>query len=539
MEGIVSGHLEDLDLERRTCKKLFLRSVERCEKGFEENVELALDSRFSKLQQTWFQLVEKHERYISLLETVDIERAIESADWIEESENAFDQMEKRYYKFKESGTKTEKTGTKMYYDGGQQSGYIELDRHRKLYKFEEHMFEYLSDYVRNLLSIESGKENPSTRVIKEAISDLNVQYLNCKEASANLLSFTEKEIQEEDMDAIKQMHQGFSAMKQTADEIIDRSISENDQINSMRGGSLKLERITLPRFNGSVREYPRFKNEFIKYVMPELPSNDKAAYVLKSCLCPSALSKVSSIDGDLDAMWERLDQVYGRLSKLVDVVMFEIKSVQPIKDGDNQTLLKFIDLVEKGYEDLKKMKAENEMSNATIVSLIEERLPKLIRREWSLTVIQENSKEVNQFSALLDFLIAQRRAIEYEIMDIRNNPKPPSSENIDIIVNTLNAKVYDMENEAKIKSHRHECCIYNTDAQDSELCGQFRNKTSIEKLRFLRTSGSCWCCLQRGHRHNECPKKVRCGVDGCNWYHHPLLHEAHASGACFNPPLLS
>ena len=245
---------------------------------------------------------------------------------------------------------------------------------------------------------------------------------------------------------------------------------------------------------------------------------------------------MSSIDGDLDAMWERLDQVYGRLSKLVDVVMFEIKSVQPIKDGDNQTLLKFIDLVEKGYEDLKKMKAENEMSNATIVSLIEERLPKLIRREWSLTVIQENSKEVNQFSALLDFLIAQRRAIEYEIMDIRNNPKPPSSENIDIVVNTLNAKVYDMENEAKIKSHRHECCIYNTDAQDSELCGQFRNKTSIEKLRFLRTSGSCWCCLKKGHRHKECPQKVRCGVDGCNWYHHPLLHEANA---CFNPPPLS
>ena len=47
---------------------------------------------------------------------------------------------------------------------------------------------------------------------------------------------------------------------------------------------LKMERMKMPTFNGDIRDYPRFKSDFMKYVMPSLKSEDSAAYVLRSCL---------------------------------------------------------------------------------------------------------------------------------------------------------------------------------------------------------------------------------------------------------------
>ena len=67
------------------------------------------------------------------------------------------------------------------------------------------------------------------------------------------------------------------------------------------------------------------------------------------------------------------------------------------------------------------MKLEHELSNATVISLLEEKLPKNIRRDWSKMVNETDNKidDTNRFPAFLDFLLEQKRIIEYESADIR------------------------------------------------------------------------------------------------------------------------
>ena len=56
------------------------------------------------------------------------------------------------------------------------------------------------------------------------------------------------------------------------------------------------------------------------------------------------------------------------------------------------------------------------MSNSVAVSLMEEKLPKTICREWARKVNKTGSKvsDKNKFPSLLEFLLEQKRIIQYD-----------------------------------------------------------------------------------------------------------------------------
>ena len=87
----------------------------------------------------------------------------------------------------------------------------------------------------------------------------------------------------------------------------------------------------MPVFDGDIRDYPRFKSDFLKQVVPEMKSKDSTAYVLRSCLKKVPLDIVKYVDDDLDKMWKRHDEKYGKPSKLADVVMYDIKKLRAIR----------------------------------------------------------------------------------------------------------------------------------------------------------------------------------------------------------------
>ena len=95
---------------------------------------------------------------------------------------------------------------------------------------------------------------------------------------------------------------------------------------------LKLERMKMPSFSGDIREYPRFKADFQKHVMPCLKNKDSSAYVLKSCLSAGPLDIVKNVDEDIFEMWSRLDDKYGRIPKLIDAVMLDIEQLRAVAD---------------------------------------------------------------------------------------------------------------------------------------------------------------------------------------------------------------
>ena len=134
-----------------------------------------------------------------------------------------------------------------------------------------------------------------------------------------------------------------------------------------------------------------------------------AAYVLKSCIIGSASHIIANVDDNIKEMWVRLDNKFGRPTKLVDMVLKDIKTMSAIPDGNDSKFIALIDILERGYRGLKIIKFEKEISNATTVSMVEAVLPKFILREWSREENQKDSKveETNKFDYMLEFLLEQ------------------------------------------------------------------------------------------------------------------------------------
>ena len=78
-------------------------------------------------------------------------------------------------------------------------------------------------------------------------------------------------------------------------------------------------------------------------------------------------------------------------------------------------------MVEAGYRDLERAGIKREISNIATISLIEERLPKDIKREWARRVKGKDSiiDDRNKFENFLEFLLEEKRVIAYESADLR------------------------------------------------------------------------------------------------------------------------
>ena len=120
-------------------------------------------------------------------------------------------------------------------------------------------------------------------------------------------------------------------------------------------------------------------------------------------------------------MWRRLDDKYRDPTKVTDVIIDCVRRTKIIREGEDKRFIEFVDMLEDGYRDLKRLGLEAEITTTSSVSIIERKLPMDIRREWARTVSLDTSMvdKTNKFPSLLRFLLNQKRAIEYDCAALR------------------------------------------------------------------------------------------------------------------------
>ena len=266
---------------------------------------------------------------------------------------------------------------------------------------------------------------------------------------------------------------------------------------------IQLKPVDLPKFSGRVRDYPRFKSDFMKYVLPHT-DEEAAAFTLRMCLSEEARDKVSLLD-EVNSMIKKLDEEYGDPSALTDLVVNEIKKFDM---KGSRKLIEFIDVVEKAYFDLKKLNMEKEISNTTIVSIIEMKLPEDIRRKWAERVSMDDSPvdKANKFPHLLKYLLEVGRTMRYLSAELRD-PIPTKKGQIH---NATSSYVV-----AKPRESRQACWLHNSSTHSIEECKVFLNMNMERKQQVVNEKGVCRNCLKRGHRQKESKSNKRSQVNNC------------------------
>ena len=106
--------------------------------------------------------------------------------------------------------------------------------------------------------------------------------------------------------------------------------------------ALRMEKAKIPSLNGTIREYPQFKQDFQKQVMPTV-DKDSACYILRSCLEKEPAETVKGIDDDIKEMWKRLDEKYGDPAKLTDTIINTIQDIRLIKEWESKRFIELVD----------------------------------------------------------------------------------------------------------------------------------------------------------------------------------------------------
>ena len=262
---------------------------------------------------------------------------------------------------------------------------------------------------------------------------------------------------------------------------------------------IKLEHLKFRKFDGNIRNYPRFKSDLEKYIAP-MCDPIHMPHLIKSYLSESVCRDVENLDSASE-IWERLDQKYGARHKLIECILQEIKHLST-EDNDDSAILAMINTVESAHRDLARIHEEAEMENSTILSIIETQMPVRMSNEWTSIASKLHGPQ-QKFSKLLPFLSQWKLRVEY------------TSSNMRRVENVANSPKKD-------KCWLHKDC--DGDVHPIWRCRLFQSLSVEERRKLTKANKACTSCLQIGHSSDTCSRRFRCQEAACTEYHNQLLH---------------
>ena len=446
--------------------------------------------------------------------------------WINELQELYEQAATTHTQYVNDQTLNEQKRVEEFHK--QESMRLEQEKLRRLLerfstkkKSMETIFDTLVEHAHDTMESQNKDVN-APEALRKTERDLDIALADCKALHNTMLELLDHENVEKEIEWIRNMHASHQEISSRIEAFI--SAKRNDNKTKDKGNPLQLEKIKMPSFHGNVRNYPQFKTDFEKQIMPSINA-ENAPYVLRSCLGKEPADTVKSVDDDITAMWKRLDEKYGDPAKVADVVMCAIQNMKPIREGENKKFVEFINVIDDGYRDLRRLGLEKEITTTSSVSIIERKLPNDVKREWAKLISSEHSPvdKRDKFPSLLRFLLEQKQAIEYENAELRSNSNLSVKGSLHYL-EKRDDKVAIPEGQGTSRYKRNKC-LYHEGANHWTECRLYLSKPVQERRDTLKEKGACWSCLKRGHRIQDCRVKKPCGVNDCNRFHHKTLHE--------------
>ena len=488
-----------------------------------------VEKKLQELCKRYSDVQESHELYLTEVEDTDDFNEENEENWISEIEETFSFTERMGHSYIKQMKLDDKASLINDDDKNRDQNKVNTE-HEKLNTLREFEKTELFKEVEKINKILTNMEiDDLTRksLLKEGHVDVKKQFERCKHAQAQFLASVSSENVNKELPWTNDIHDIYSgistklAMHYRNDENDTKSVCD---IPKIRYG-LKLQPMPLPKFHGEIKEYPRFKDDFQKQVVPSV-SETQQPYVLKSCLTGDALDDVKNVDHSIEEMWKRLDNKYGEPSKIIDVIMNDIKKIKPVKENENIKFIKLVDTVERSFRDLERLKLDSELSNAHSVSLIEEKLPASMKMLWAEHVTCKMGITANKFPSLLKFLVERKSIIEYALSDLRTSEQGASG-NVHFTDN------FD-DNVKKDMSQRFQCLLHENANHNTHECDDFIKKAANERIQLVSDNNACWSCLKTGHRSAWCWYRQRCSEKGCTMYHNELLHSIQTKGTALH-----
>ena len=292
--------------------------------------------------------------------------------------------------------------------------------------------------------------------------------------------------------------------------------------------TLKHEKPKLPNFNGDVRKYFIFKDDF-KHAVESRYTERDAITILRSCLGTEPAKLVEGICNDLKIVWRYLDQAYGDPRVVSDVITSDLEKFRPIQPGEDQRFCELVNLVRRSYNILKEIRRPQDIDNTHVISLIERKLTREDQRIWARSL---NTSTEPSMATLLEWLEYEMCARKRSGAGIRKSYSNTAKSTVVHVVSSSDKPNQSAVHTTTIKDAPREKppCYVCQNKHYVDQCPRFKEMSCKERWKVVKDKKACFCCLKisKDHSVSNCRKRKECGElsqgSTCTKFHHKLLH---------------
>ena len=83
--------------------------------------------------------------------------------------------------------------------------------------------------------------------------------------------------------------------------------------------NLILKKLKFDEFDGTIRKYPKFKQEFIKMITPRYRKDGEAFALVATLVALCVSDEIEYLGDETEQIWKRLDAKFGNEIKLIDL----------------------------------------------------------------------------------------------------------------------------------------------------------------------------------------------------------------------------
>lgn len=308
----------------------------------------------------------------------------------------------------------------------------------------------------------------------------------------------------------------------TKDKFLPSSVkTEFSEDRPTSSSAIKLPKINLPIFEGTLKDWPHFKDLFLALVHNNatLSQIEKFHFLLSSTKGePNLLVKgLPLCASNYNLVWDQLNDRYDNKRLLAAQYIEEILNLAPIHAESPKPLRNMLDILNENTAALKQMEIADNLADFIILHVALKNVDRHTRQLFERKFSDKEYPSLNDFS---EFLRDHCKALE-AAGDNRpkNTAKPPFKPSTTphmkraLHVNTPNQSPA--------------CCLFCSQNHLIYHCPDYLKLTPTQRREFIKSKEACFNCLSVSHMLSKCKSSRTCFK--CKRSHHTSLHEDNFS----------
>jgi len=389
----------------------------------------------------------------------------------------------------------------------------------------------------------SMQEVPDIDAIETRLENFNVHFMSLYSIHEELIALdaAAKDVHTQELLNIEGSYDSITTscrklIRKAQASINPSAVTASNSGNSSapHGPTVKLPKVTLPEFDGSIEEWQAFKDKFLSRIGNNIniPDVDKLQY-LQSSLSGKALRSINSIEStgsNYQEAWKILTKKFDNSRKAVLrhlTIMHQIPRLS--KDSPN-ALDELVDTFRQHLRALDSLGVPIQgggIGDACIIHLLLSKISDNTKYQWEITL---PDNKMPSYTHLLDFLerrgscTDQSPALSNNVGTKQNHnadrfrreARPPQSRSHGrALIATPNTA------QRKVTGSISNRCLLCPGQHPIYACSVFKRLSVQNRRDHVKRASLCFNCLWAGHTQRECE---RGGCKRCGEQHNTLLH---------------